>query len=139
MKWINQFRAMQHILNTGQGVVMEGCANADYCHLNAAYQAGWIQDEMKSLYEILTKNTLFHVNRPNLIVYLDAPVDVVRKIILLKISCFFERKVNGNFLILFPIYKSDVTTDFEVNVNGLLIIYFDFGHKNMIGRYLLGI
>ena len=61
MKWINQFKAMQHILNTGQGVVMEGCANADYCHFNAAYQAGWIQDEMKSLYGILTKNTLFHV------------------------------------------------------------------------------
>ena len=79
MKWINQFRAMQHILNTGQGVVMEGCANADYCHFNAAYQAGWIQDEMKSLYGILTKNTLFHVFKPNLIVYLDAPVDVVRK------------------------------------------------------------
>jgi len=79
LKWINQFRAMQHILNTGQGVVMEGCANADYCHFNAAYQAGWIQDEMKMLYGILTKNTLFHVFKPNLIVYLDAPADVVQK------------------------------------------------------------
>ena len=89
MKWINQFRAMQHILNTGQGVVMEGCANADYCHFNAAYQAGWIQDEMKLLYGILTKNTLFHVFKPNLIVYLDAPVDVVRKKILKKYIYIF--------------------------------------------------
>ena len=52
---------------------------------------------------------------------------------------FFVRKVNRNFLILLPIYKSDVTTDFKVYFYGLLITFFDFGHKNMIGRYLIGI
>jgi len=79
MKWIEQFKAMRHILNTGQGVVMEGCAHSDYCHFNAAYDAGWIQDDTKELYKITLDNTLFHVFRPNLIVYLDAPVDVVQK------------------------------------------------------------
>ena len=34
-------------MNTGQGVVMEGCAHSDYCHFNAAYNAGWILDESK--------------------------------------------------------------------------------------------
>ena len=52
---------------------------------------------------------------------------------------FFGRKVNRNFLTLLPIYKSDVTTDFKVYFYGLLITFFDFGHKNMIGRYLIGI
>jgi NADH dehydrogenase (ubiquinone) 1 alpha subcomplex subunit 10 len=79
MKWINQLKAQQHIMNTGQGVVLEGCANADYCHFNAAYNAGWIQEEMKFLYKCLLKETLFHVPKPNLMVYLDAPVDVVQK------------------------------------------------------------
>jgi len=79
MKWVNQLRAQQHILNTGQGVVMEGCANSDPAYFNAAYQAGWIQDEMKSLYQAHFNNTYFQVFKPNLIVYLDAPVDQVQR------------------------------------------------------------
>ena len=51
MKWVNQLRAQQHILNTGQGVVMEGCANSDPAYFNAAYQAGWIQDESKIFFK----------------------------------------------------------------------------------------
>jgi len=79
MKWMNQLKAQRHIMNTGQGVVMEGCAHSDYAHFNAAYNAGWILDETKEMYKVLMDNTLFHVFRPNLIVYLDAPTDVSQK------------------------------------------------------------
>lgn len=47
LKWLNQLRACQHIFNTGQGVVMEGCANSDYIHFNAALHQGWIDPESK--------------------------------------------------------------------------------------------
>merc|ERR1739844_408993 len=79
MKWLNQLKAERHILNTGQGVVMEGCAHSDYCHFNAAYNAGWILDETTNMYKVTLDNVLFHINRPNLIVYLDAPADVSQK------------------------------------------------------------
>jgi len=79
MKWLNQFKAQRHIMNTGQGVVMEGCAHSDYCHFNAAANAGWILDETRELYQITLDNTLFHVFRPNLVIYLDAPADVSQK------------------------------------------------------------
>ena len=39
--------AIRHILNTGQGVVMEQCANSDHIYFNAAYNAGWVQQESK--------------------------------------------------------------------------------------------
>jgi len=79
LKWINQLRAQRHIMNTGQGVVMEGCAHSDYCHFNAANNAGWILDETPHMYQVTLENVLFHVPRPNLIVYLDAPADVSQK------------------------------------------------------------
>jgi len=79
MKWANQLRAQQHILNTGQGVVMEGCVHSDPIYLNAAYDVGWISDEMKSLYHEQFNNTYFQVLKPNLIVYLDASVDQVQR------------------------------------------------------------
>ena len=40
-------------MNTGQGVVMEGCAHSDYCHFNAANNAGWILDESEIFRNIL--------------------------------------------------------------------------------------
>ena len=42
--------AIRHILNTGQGVVMEQCANSDHIYFNAAYNAGWVQPESKFFY-----------------------------------------------------------------------------------------
>jgi len=78
LKFINQLQAIRHILNTGQGVVLETCAHADYCYFNAAYNAGWVQPEMREMYYMVMKNCLHEVFRPNLIVYLDAPVDVVQ-------------------------------------------------------------
>ena len=53
LKFEHQLNAIVHILNTGQGVVMEGCANSDYIHFEAAYRQGWVQHESKYL-QILT-------------------------------------------------------------------------------------
>ena len=77
LKFLHQLDAIRHILNTGQGVVLEKCAQADYCYFNAAYNAGWVQPEMREMYYMIMDNSLHEVFRPNLIVYLDAPVDVV--------------------------------------------------------------
>ena len=77
LKFLHQMDAIRHILNTGQGVVMEKSAHGDYCYFNAAYNAGWVQPEMKEMYYMITDNSLHEVFRPNLIIYLDAPVDVV--------------------------------------------------------------
>lgn len=79
LKFANQMQAIRHILNTGQGVVLETCAHADYCYFNAAYNAGWVQPEMREMYYMITRNSLHEVFRPNLIVYLDAPVEVVQE------------------------------------------------------------
>ena len=48
-------------MNTGQGVVMEGCAHSDYCHFNAANNAGWILDESKIFGNFLQNNQKLHI------------------------------------------------------------------------------
>jgi len=79
LKFVNQLRAIRHILNTGQGVVLEGCAQSDYAHFNAAYQQGWMDPEMRILYQRTIDNSIREILRPNLIVYLDAPVETVQR------------------------------------------------------------
>jgi len=78
-KWKQHIHALRHILNTGQGVVMEGCPFNDYAYFDAAYNQGWIARESRVQYKEVCRVTLPHIMKPNLYIYLDAPVDTVVK------------------------------------------------------------
>ena len=47
MKYFNHMKAIRHILNTGQGVVMEKSPFSDYVYWDAAYRQGWVAPECK--------------------------------------------------------------------------------------------
>jgi len=78
------FRYMQyadnlaHIFNTGQGVVTERSPHSDWVYFDAAYNQGWIEKSTKTYYYKMRNLIIDQLLRPNLIVYLDAPVDVVQ-------------------------------------------------------------
>lgn len=78
LKWRQYWLALRHLFNTGQGVVLEGSPFSDYCGWTAAYNAGWVEKDSR---DFVAEHRFFHYQllRPNLIVYLDAPVDVVQK------------------------------------------------------------
>ncbi len=79
LKFRQYVLALRHLFNTGQGVVLESNPYSDYCHLEAGYNAGWIERESKRWIQDGYRSTLHYLLRPNLIVYLDAPVEVVQK------------------------------------------------------------
>jgi len=78
-KYRNHIKALQHIFNTGQGVVMEGTPFNDYAYFDAAYNQGWIDRHSRVQYKEINSITLPHIHRPNLYIYLDAPVEVAMK------------------------------------------------------------
>ena len=78
-KFRSHLYALKHIFNTGQGVVMEGCPASDYAYFDAAYNQGWIDRESRKAYKESCRMSLHRLMRPNLYIYLDAPVDVAMK------------------------------------------------------------
>ena len=60
LKLQDHIKAVRHILNTGEGVVMEQCPNSDYIYFNAMYNAGWVQPE--SEYHIHDCVTVYFLN-----------------------------------------------------------------------------
>merc|ERR1712018_920202 len=78
-KYRNHIKALQHIFNTGQGVVMEGTPFNDYAYFDASYNQGWIDRHSRVQYKEMNSITLPHIHRPNLYIYLDAPVEVAMK------------------------------------------------------------
>jgi len=67
------------LFNTGRGFVTEKSPHSDYIWVNAAYKMGWIDKNSKTFMERQRMQLLQKLLRPNVIVYLDAPVDVVQQ------------------------------------------------------------
>ena len=96
MRYLEYMDCLEHIFNTGQGVVTERSPHSDYVYIDAAYQQGWIDRSTKQYYykviakiKINSENLISHyikmreltvheLLRPNLIIYLDAPTEVVQ-------------------------------------------------------------
>lgn len=79
LKFTNHVKALGHILNTGQGVVMEGTPYTDHIYLNAVYKQGWIDKSTYNYVRLYQERVNRSLMKPNLYIYLDAPIDVVQK------------------------------------------------------------
>lgn len=71
--------ALVHLMNTGQGVVLERSPYSDYVFLEAMYACNYISKGARSVYYELRSNTIEELMRPHLVVYLDVPVDKVQE------------------------------------------------------------
>jgi len=78
MRYLEYMDCLEHIFNTGQGVVTERSPHSDYVYIDAAYQQGWIDRSTKQYYYKMRELTVHELLRPNLIIYLDAPTEVVQ-------------------------------------------------------------
>jgi len=70
--------SLAHIFNTGEGIVTERSPHSDFIYVNAAYEQGWICKTTRDYYWRVRNMMITEVLRPNLIIHLDAPVDVVQ-------------------------------------------------------------
>ena len=60
-------------------MILEGSPYSHYAIIDAAYNAGYIARETKSFFGDMLNQSLRALKRPNLIIYLDAPIDVVQR------------------------------------------------------------
>lgn len=70
--------ALAHLFSTGQGVVLDRSAYSDFVFLEAMFSSGYISSAARSVYHEIKNNTITELLRPHLVVYLDAPVNVVK-------------------------------------------------------------
>jgi len=81
--WINIYEnylnAISHMLNTGQGVIVEGNPWSDYAHFEAAFNQGWVERTTRTGYKAMQYRSIYYLQRPHVIIYLDAPAEAVMK------------------------------------------------------------
>jgi len=77
-KYADYIDALTHILNTGQGVVLERSCYADFVFVEAMFNAGYISKEFHRAYYEIRANTIEIILKPHLVIYLDVPANVVQ-------------------------------------------------------------
>ncbi|KAL7647745.1 UNVERIFIED_CONTAM: hypothetical protein RMT77_001354 [Armadillidium vulgare] len=99
--------ALIHILNTGQGVILDRCVFGTSVFADTYMKHGFLPADYKNYTIDQVWNTLKpDMMRPHLIIYLDTPVDVIRKNL--------EKKNNPLYLNS-PVMQPKVLEDFENN------------------------
>ncbi|XP_069790388.1 NADH dehydrogenase [ubiquinone] 1 alpha subcomplex subunit 10, mitochondrial isoform X2 [Narcine bancroftii] len=71
--------ALEHLLQTGQGVVLERSPYSDYVFMEAMYKQGYIRKECVDHYNEIKGNSICEFLPPHLIIYLDVPVEEIKK------------------------------------------------------------
>uniref|UniRef100_A0A4Y7M3H7 NADH dehydrogenase [ubiquinone] 1 alpha subcomplex subunit 10, mitochondrial n=1 Tax=Daphnia dolichocephala TaxID=2282166 RepID=A0A4Y7M3H7_9CRUS len=77
-RYKRHLEALAHILNTGQGVVMDRSPYSDLVYITAMAEAGIISKNVYNYYHSVRNNALFALWRPHLVIYLDVPVAETR-------------------------------------------------------------
>lgn len=116
--------ALQHILSTGQGVVLERTPYSDFVFMEAMYRQGYISRGARSVYNDLRQNTIHELLKPHLVIYLDVPVAGTQKNIQArKIPGECDSKVFTEAYLrdLETLYKQQYLKD--ISVHAELLIY----------------
>jgi len=69
---------LAHIFNTGEGIVTERSPFSYPLYWDAAYRQGWIDRKTRAHLKQVWEMVHDQILRPNLIIHLDAPMDVVQ-------------------------------------------------------------
>lgn len=76
-KYLQYAEALEHLLSTGQGVVVAGSAHADLAYTEAMRACGYVSKEFVNYYSMYYRDSICELWAPHLTVYLDMPVDRV--------------------------------------------------------------
>ncbi|NWH62995.1 NDUAA dehydrogenase, partial [Geococcyx californianus] len=92
--------ALEHLLATGQGVVLERSPYSDFVFLDAMFKQGYIHKRCLDHYKEIKEISISEFLPPHLVIYIDVPVPDVQKRIQEKGEPY-EKKVS-------PLYLQDI-------------------------------
>ncbi|XP_062995272.1 NADH dehydrogenase [ubiquinone] 1 alpha subcomplex subunit 10, mitochondrial [Elgaria multicarinata webbii] len=89
--------ALEHLLTTGQGVVLERSPFSDFVFLEAMFKQGYIHKRCVEHYDKIKGLSICEFLPPHLVIYIDVPVSEVQKRIQEK-GKPYEKKVSPAYL-----------------------------------------
>uniref|UniRef100_A0A8C7XR28 NADH dehydrogenase [ubiquinone] 1 alpha subcomplex subunit 10, mitochondrial n=1 Tax=Oryzias sinensis TaxID=183150 RepID=A0A8C7XR28_9TELE len=79
MRLLQYSDAIEHLLSTGQGVILERSPFSDMVFLDAMFKQGYIRKECVQHYDEIKNISICEFLPPHLVVYVDSPAEEVQK------------------------------------------------------------
>lgn len=77
LRYAQYIDAIAHLLNTGEGVILERSPFSDFAFLEAMYKCKYVSKTVREIYYTLHRHAMPELLHPHAVVYLDAPVSKV--------------------------------------------------------------
>lgn len=77
LRFERQIDALVHMLNTGQGVVLERSCFSDFVFADTMHKFGYISNNAWKMYHKCRHYSLPELLKPHLVIYLDTPSDIL--------------------------------------------------------------
>ncbi|XP_054767904.2 NADH dehydrogenase [ubiquinone] 1 alpha subcomplex subunit 10, mitochondrial-like isoform X1 [Lytechinus pictus] len=74
VRFVQYADALQHLLETGQGVVLERSVYSDSVFMEAMFKMGYFRRECYDYYNEVQKISLYRLKPPHCVIYMDTPV-----------------------------------------------------------------
>lgn len=93
--------------SSGQGIVFERSPYSDFVFAEAMHKAGYLSDYDKEIYDKMRRNAREDILKPHLVIYLDAPIDILQQRIKSRglvrereafLSVVLKRKAAGRYI-----------------------------------------
>uniref|UniRef100_A0A4X1T089 NADH dehydrogenase [ubiquinone] 1 alpha subcomplex subunit 10, mitochondrial n=1 Tax=Sus scrofa TaxID=9823 RepID=A0A4X1T089_PIG len=97
--------ALEHLLSTGQGVVLERSIYSDFVFLEAMYRQGFIRKQCVEHYNEVKKVTTCEYLPPHVVVYVDVPVPEIQSRI--------QKKGNPHEMKITAAYLQDIENAYK--------------------------
>ncbi|XP_044236376.2 NADH dehydrogenase [ubiquinone] 1 alpha subcomplex subunit 10, mitochondrial isoform X2 [Ursus arctos] len=97
--------ALEHLLSTGQGVVLERSIFSDFVFLEAMYSQGFIRKQCVDHYNEVKKVTIAEYLPPHVVVYIDVPVPEIQSRI--------QKKGNPHEMKITSAYLQDIENSYK--------------------------
>lgn len=78
-RYCQHIDALAHIMNTGQGVVLERCVYSDSVFLETMGKFKYIKKSTMDYYKEVKAATIVELLHPHLVIYLDVPVSILQE------------------------------------------------------------
>nr|XP_031534605.1 NADH dehydrogenase [ubiquinone] 1 alpha subcomplex subunit 10, mitochondrial [Vicugna pacos] len=97
--------ALEHLLSTGQGVVLERSIYSDFVFVEAMHRQGFIRKQCVDHYNQVKKITISKYLPPHVVIYIDVPVPEIQSRI--------QKKGNPHEMKITPAYLQDIENAYK--------------------------
>ncbi|KAG1653422.1 NADH dehydrogenase [ubiquinone] 1 alpha subcomplex subunit 10, mitochondrial [Nymphon striatum] len=127
--------AICHLLNTGEGIIMDRCVYSDMVFLETMFKFGYVSKQARNVYYRIRKRGIEDLLRPHLVIYLDVPAETCLERIKRRAT---PHEVNTKVLTLDylktleHVYKTRYLKEMSVNSEILVYDWSEYGDVDVV-------